>query len=131
MGNGYPAEDQPRRSIRAASNRPANLRCYVYAVDANAAAKDRPPMLGGGQTLRKSVAAGIKARRRARGWSQEHLAHEAGLHRTFIGQVERSESNLSIDNLERISKALGMHACELLCAAESETSELRTDGKRI
>lgn len=40
------------------------------------------------------------------GWSQEMLAFEAGLHRTFIAHVERQVRNISLDNIERIAAAL-------------------------
>ena len=58
-----------------------------------------------GKILRGVAAANIRRTRLALGWSQEALAHEAGLHRTFIGHVERGETNLSIDNLERLADA--------------------------
>lgn len=41
------------------------------------------------------------------GWSQEMLAFESGLHRTFIAHVERQVRNISLDNIERIAAALG------------------------
>lgn len=44
--------------------------------------------------------------RTLRGWSQEELADECGLHRTYIGGVERGERNVSLVNIERIAKAL-------------------------
>jgi transcriptional regulator with XRE-family HTH domain len=69
-----------------------------------------------GKLLRGVAAANIRRTRLARGWSQEALAHEAGLHRTFIGHVERGETNLSIDNLERLADALKISASELLVA---------------
>lgn len=54
-------------------------------------------------------------RHRARlGWSQEALAFEAGLHRTFIAHVERQARNISIDNIEKIAVALGIEAYQLL-----------------
>jgi transcriptional regulator with XRE-family HTH domain len=42
--------------------------------------------------------------RREKGWSQEDLALEAGLHRTFVAHVERQVRNISIDNIERLGK---------------------------
>jgi hypothetical protein len=42
------------------------------------------------------------------------LGEEAGLHRTFVGFVERAETNISMDNLERLSLALQIEASELL-----------------
>lgn len=48
----------------------------------------------------------VKKLRKAKGWSQEELAKRAGLHRTYIGSIERSERNVSLINIERIAKAL-------------------------
>lgn len=46
--------------------------------------------------------------------SQERLADEAGLHRTYIGHVERGEVNLTVYSLVRIAGALGIDAAELI-----------------
>lgn len=54
------------------------------------------------------------AMRRAKGLSQEALALEAGLHRTFIAHVERGVRNPALDNVERIALALGVEAFEML-----------------
>ncbi len=53
---------------------------------------------------------GIKVRqmRLEKGLSQESFADRCGLHRTYIGAVERGERNISIENIEKIAKALGV-----------------------
>jgi transcriptional regulator with XRE-family HTH domain len=52
--------------------------------------------------------------RQNKGLSQEELADMAGLHRTYVGSVERSERNISIDNMERLAKALEVDITDLL-----------------
>lgn len=52
--------------------------------------------------------------RRERGWSQEALAYECGLHRTFVAHVERQVRNISLDNLERIAQAFEVPIYTLL-----------------
>jgi transcriptional regulator with XRE-family HTH domain len=56
----------------------------------------------------------IRQHRKASGWSQEELAEACGLHRTYIGAVERGERNVSLENIVEISRALGVVAAELL-----------------
>jgi transcriptional regulator with XRE-family HTH domain len=51
--------------------------------------------------------------RLAAGLSQEAFADRCGLHRTYIGAVERGEKNISIDNMERIAAALGSSVSSL------------------
>ncbi|TYC53795.1 XRE family transcriptional regulator [Zoogloea oleivorans] len=57
-------------------------------------------------TARELLAMNIVRLRREKGWSQEDLALEAGLHRTFVAHVERQARNISIDNIERLANAL-------------------------
>ena len=64
--------------------------------------------------LRRIYADHVRARRKELGISQEELADRAQVHRTFVGAIERSETNVSIDNIARISEALGIPAFELL-----------------
>ena len=47
--------------------------------------------------------------RELRGLTQEKLADLAGLHRAYIGQIERGEKNIGLRNLEKIAKALGVN----------------------
>ena len=56
----------------------------------------------------------MRNRRVELGVSQEELGHRAKLDRTYIGGVERGERNVSLDNIYRIAKALGVAARELL-----------------
>lgn len=48
----------------------------------------------------------IRSAREARGWSQEDLAYEAGLDRTYIGGIERGERNIALLNLNKLATAL-------------------------
>ncbi len=57
--------------------------------------------------------------RAARKWSQEEFAHISGLHRTYIGQIERGEKNISFGNLSKISSVLGVTLAELLSGLEA------------
>ncbi len=60
------------------------------------------------------VAKNIRKYRKKAGFSQEELAANCGLHRTYIGAVERGERNLSIKNIEIIAKALSIRPSQLL-----------------
>ncbi|MWB79834.1 helix-turn-helix domain-containing protein [Pseudooceanicola sp. 216_PA32_1] len=64
--------------------------------------------------LRDVLARNMRLLRAEKGWSQERLAEEAGLNRTYLSAVERSEQNISIDNLYRVAKGLGVEAHTLL-----------------
>jgi transcriptional regulator with XRE-family HTH domain len=64
--------------------------------------------------LRLLVSRRIKEERGRLGISQEVLAERTGLHRTYIGSVERGERNVSIDNVERIARGLGVQPQQLL-----------------
>ena len=55
----------------------------------------------------------IRKQREGLNWSQERLAHESGLHRTYIGGVERGERNVSALALRRISQAMHISVADL------------------
>lgn len=63
---------------------------------------------------RTRLASNLRTRRKAVGLSQEVLADLAGLHRTYVGGIERAERNVSIDNIEKLAAALDADVIDLL-----------------
>lgn len=59
-------------------------------------------------------AGNVRRLRKALGLSQEDLAEAAGVHRTYIGMIERGEKNVTIYNIERIAQALKVRPGTLL-----------------
>jgi Predicted transcriptional regulators len=68
--------------------------------------------------LQRIVGRNIRRLRRERGLSQEELADEIGVHRTFMGGVERGERNLTLQTLERLAERLGVDPVSLLRDAD-------------
>ncbi len=64
--------------------------------------------------INKDVGFNIRTKRQERGISQEKLAALAGLHRAYVGQIERGEKNIGLKNLEKIAKALKVKTKDLL-----------------
>lgn len=50
----------------------------------------------------------VRKERRQLGLSQEELAARAGVHRTYIGMIERGEKNITLENIEKIASALSI-----------------------
>lgn len=71
--------------------------------------------------LQKVVGANVKRYRQERGISQEDLAHEIGVHRTYMGSLERGERNLSLRSVERLAEQLGMTPLDLLKSEAAES----------
>lgn len=74
-------------------------------------------------TLQKRLGKAIQ-RLRKPNYSQEGFADLVGVHRTYMGAVERGEKNISLKNIERISEKLGMRAGDLLLEAEKERDDV-------
>ena len=65
-------------------------------------------------SARLVFARNLREERLARSLSQEALAELSGLHRTYVGSVERGERNISIDNMERLAHAMRIRIADLL-----------------
>ena len=71
----------------------------------------KPPIL-------KKFGRAVRDQRQRMGLSQEKLAEEADLHRTYIGMIERAEKNVTLLNIQKISKALGVPISSLFKRTE-------------
>lgn len=57
--------------------------------------------------LRRILAANVRRLRDAKGLSQEKLSVDCGFHRTYVSQVERAVTNITLDNLQKLAEGLG------------------------
>lgn len=64
--------------------------------------------------VRGRLARNLRRRREELGWSQEELADQAGLHRTYVSGIERKVRNPTIEIVERLAKAMKLTASALL-----------------
>lgn len=78
-------------------------------------------------TLRGTLAENIKLFRKKKGLSQEELAEQCGLHRTYIGSVERHERNVTLSTLEVLSETLGISVPRLLTKCENLSNSSQTE----
>lgn len=78
-------------------------------------------------TLRGTLAENIKLFRKEKGLSQEELAEQCGLHRTYIGSVERHERNVTLSTLEVLSETLGVTVPKLLTKCENPSNSSQTE----
>jgi transcriptional regulator with XRE-family HTH domain len=70
--------------------------------------------------VRERFGYAVKTRREALDLTQEELAERAGIHRTYLSDVERGARNLSLVNIERLAAALTLTMAELFAAVEKE-----------
>lgn len=69
----------------------------------------------------------IRAKRRELGMSQEGLAHEAGLDRSYVGRIERGEHNLTFVSLVRIARAMGCDVAALTAGLPTASHNVRLE----
>lgn len=68
----------------------------------------------GMENVRQRLAANLQKHRRAKDLSQEAFAHEAGIHRTYVSDLERGARNPTIDVIDRLARALNVKISDLL-----------------
>ena len=73
----------------------------------------------------------VRDLRTKKGYSQEAFADHCGVHRTFMGTIERGETNLSFKNLAKLSAALGITLSQLLSGVERKANELTNASQRV
>jgi transcriptional regulator with XRE-family HTH domain len=76
-----------------------------------------------GYALRRILAENMRTIRYQKELSQEKLAEISGLHRTYVGSVERAERNVTLSTLEALATALGVSVPELLTKGEARSEQ--------
>ena len=79
---------------------------------------DQPTLTGVEGELQRVVGRNLRAYRVARGLSQEQFADVLGVHRTYMGGVERGERNLTLRSVERLAERMGVDAASLIADPE-------------
>lgn len=64
--------------------------------------------------IKKAVGERVRQLRESKQWSQEQLGFQCGLHRNYIGGIERGERNVGVVNVAKLAKAFGIRPKELL-----------------
>jgi transcriptional regulator with XRE-family HTH domain len=72
--------------------------------------------------LQRILGQNLRAYREARGLSQEAFADVLGVHRTYVGGVERGERNLTLKSVERIAAQIGQEPLSLLSPSNTKSS---------
>jgi transcriptional regulator with XRE-family HTH domain len=66
------------------------------------------------RSILKIFGSNVQKYRKEKQISQEKLAELAGVHRTYVGMIERAEKNITLRNIEKIAKALNVEIKDLL-----------------
>ena len=72
--------------------------------------------------IRERLSLNMRRLRQSKGWSQEEFAHQAGLHRTYVSDLERGARNPTITVVDKLAVALGVPVGALLDEQRSGTS---------
>lgn len=70
--------------------------------------------------IRVAFGKAVRRLRSGRGFSQEDFAHKAKINRSYMGRIERGEVNISIDNMQKIAKGLGLTVGRLMVEVDAE-----------
>jgi transcriptional regulator with XRE-family HTH domain len=81
------------------------------------------------QALQVVLGNRIRELRRKAGFSQESFADHCGLHRTYMGGIERGEHNLTIQTVLTVSRGLGISVSKLLSGIEEQAEALQGSQK--
>ena len=73
--------------------------------------------------IKKIFGKNVRTYRETRGLSQEKLAHLCGLHRTYIGSIERGERNISLGNIQKIANALQVEIIDLFKGIDAKKNK--------
>jgi transcriptional regulator with XRE-family HTH domain len=66
------------------------------------------------QDIQKKLGVTVRALRKKKGWSQDVFADRTGLHRAHVGEIERGESNVTLQTLKILADALGVRIVDLV-----------------
>ncbi len=80
--------------------------------------------------LLRALGKRVNELRTAKGWSQEEFASIGGFHRTYIGQIERGEKNISLANLVKLSNVLDVTVSDLLSRLEDGSLVGKAESQR-
>ena len=92
--------------------------CHLKPVDLNPAESNLPHVTE--RRVQSAFGKALRKYRQAAELSQEALAASARLNRTYVGDIERGERNVSIVNMHKLAKALGVNLSELIHEMECQ-----------
>ena len=95
--------------IQCSRRPPSQLECHSSSVDRSSTGAS---LCRGG--IRKRLGRNVRRLRDGKELSQEAFAHEAGIHRTYVSDIERGARNPTISIVQRLADALGVEPAELL-----------------